>query len=169
MRLVLALVLCAMAAGASANDAPRAPARDTPADRVVIEKAKRTLTVYAGGKRLARFHVALGKQPVGAKLCRGDNRTPEGRYYLAGRKENSDYHRALRLSYPSPEDVERAREAGCEPGGDIMIHGLKEDWGIANKLHRRVDWTRGCVAVTNEEIEELWSLLPDGIAVEIHP
>ena len=164
MRLVLALVLLAIAATASAGD--RAPALG---DRVVIEKAKRTLTVYSGARRLARFYVALGKDPVGRKLCQGDNRTPEGLYYVSGRKEKSDFHRALRLSYPSEADLDRAREAGCEPGGDIMIHGLKEDWGIANKLHRRTDWTRGCVAVTNEEIEELWALLPDGVAVEIRP
>lgn len=164
MRLVLALVLLATAATASAGDVA-----SPQADRVVIEKAKRTLTVYAGGKRLARFYVALGKQPVGRKLCKGDNRTPEGLYYVSGRKEKSDFHRALRISYPSEVDLDRAREAGCEPGGDIMIHGLKEDWGIANKLHRRTDWTRGCVAVTNEEIEELWALLPDGVVVEIRP
>ena len=163
MRLVLALALLATAAAANAGDAaPRA-------DRVVIEKARRTLTVYAGETRLARFYVALGKAPVGPKQCRGDNRTPEGLYYVSGRKEKSDFYRALRLSYPSERDVERAREAGCDPGGDIMIHGLKEDWGIASKLHRRTDWTKGCVAVTNEEIEQLWTLLPDGVAVEIRP
>jgi murein L,D-transpeptidase YafK len=139
------------------------------ADRVVIEKERRVLTLYGNGRKLGSFQVALGKQPVGRKLCRGDNRTPEGRYYVSGRKENSDFHRALRLSYPSPQDVDRAREAGCDPGGDIMIHGLKPDWAALGKWHRRDDWTKGCIAVTNEEIERIWALVPDGIEVEIRP
>jgi murein L,D-transpeptidase YafK len=159
--LLLAL-LPALAAGAP-------PAEGSLADRVVIDKSEHSLTLYAGERRLASFRVALGRQPVGAKLCRGDDRTPEGRYYVSGRKENSDFHRALRLSYPSDFDRLRAFEAGCEPGGDIMIHGLKEDWGRDSRYHRRIDWTKGCIAVTNEEIEQIWSMVPDGVAVEIRP
>ena len=139
------------------------------ADRVVIDKSERSMTLYAGQKRLASFWVALGSAPVGRKECRGDNRTPEGLYYVAGRKENSDFHRALRLSYPSEGDIERARQRGCEPGGDIMIHGLKRDLGRYSRLHLLRDWTRGCVAVTNEEIERIWTMVPDGVAVEIRP
>src|SRR5690242_12646994 len=115
---VLALVLAGQAATAS----QATPAQAT---RVVIEKADRTLTLYAGERRLAQFWVALGSDPVGPKECQGDNRTPEGRYYVAGRKQDSGFHRALRISYPAERDVERARQLGCKPGGDIMIHGLK--------------------------------------------
>lgn len=166
MRTTLGLVLLAAAHAAGAADGP-GPLQ--PADRVVIEKAHRTLTLYAGERKLAAFQVALGREPVGRKQCRGDNRTPEGLYRVAGRKENSDFHRALRISYPSERDVARARAAGCEPGGDIMIHGLKPDWAALGKWHRRDDWTRGCIAVTNEEIEKIWALVPDGVEVEIRP
>jgi murein L,D-transpeptidase YafK len=140
------------------------------ADRVVIEKGKRTLRLYSGPRQLAAFYVALGHEPVGRKLCQGDDKTPEGTYAIEGRKENSDFHRALKISYPSPEDRARARLWGCDPGGEIMIHGLKEDWGPRfNRLHRRTDWTHGCVAVTNEEIEQIWAMVPDGARVEIRP
>lgn len=148
-----------------------AHASDPPlADRVVIEKARRTLRLYSGDRELAAFYVALGHEPVGRKLCRGDDKTPEGVYQVVARKENSDFHRALRISYPSADDVARAHLWGCDPGGDIMIHGLKQDWGPRlNKLHRRQDWTHGCVAVTNEEIEKIWAMVPDGAEVVIKP
>lgn len=156
---VLAVLVCQ---GASAES----PA--VQADRVVIEKGRRTLRLYAGARELATFRVALGRQPVGRKECRGDNRTPEGYYKVAGRKENSDFHRALRISYPSQDDVERAREKGCEPGGDIMIHGrISPRRPPAGP--RAGDWTQGCVAVSNEEIERIWRLVPDGADVEIRP
>lgn len=136
------------------------------ADLVVIEKGARRLSLYTHGRLLGAYRVALGKAPVGTKECQGDNRTPEGFYHVAGRKADSRFHRALRLSYPSDRDVARARALGCEPGGDIMIHGLRTDVGQA---HLMSDWTRGCVAVTNQEIEEIWSLVPDGVRVEIRP
>lgn len=139
------------------------------ADRIVIEKSKHTLSLYANGHRLAAYLVALGRNPVGRKLCQGDDRTPEGYYFVAGRKEDSDFHRALRISYPSPEDRARAEATGCKPGGDIMIHGLKQDWGPDSRFHVLHDWTRGCVAVTNQEIEQIWAMVPDGAQVEIRP
>lgn len=161
--IVLASALLLASAMASASEPLQA-------DRVVIEKGKRTLRLYAGTRQLAAFYVALGHEPVGRKLCQGDDKTPEGTYAIEGRRENSDFHRALKISYPSPEDVMRARLWGCEPGGEIMIHGLKEDWGPRyNRLHRRSDWTHGCVAVTNEEIEQIWAMVPDGARVEIKP
>lgn len=161
MCLAAALLLPSLAGGAE-----RAPLQ---ADRVVIEKGAHTLTLYAGERLLARFWVSLGREPVGRKECRGDNRTPEGRYYVVGRKEDSDFHRALRISYPSDSDVERAREKGCDPGGDIMIHGLRGDWGQQGSMHLLKDWTKGCIAVTNEEIERIWQMVADGVTVEIHP
>lgn len=141
----------------------------TVADRVVIEKGRRTLTLYAAGRALAAFRVALGREPVGRKLCRGDNRTPEGLYHVAGRKLDSDFHRALQISYPSEDDLARARLFGCDPGGQIMIHGLKPERSWVGPRHSIVDWTQGCVAVTNEEIERIWMMVPDGAQVEIRP
>jgi murein L,D-transpeptidase YafK len=139
------------------------------ADRVVIEKGRRTLTLYAAGQPLASFQVALGREPVGRKLCQGDNKTPEGRYYISGRKLDSDFHRALQVSYPSDEDIARAKLFGCDPGGQIMIHGLKPERAWVGSRHSIVDWTKGCVAVTNEEIERIWFMVPDGAPVEIKP
>ena len=139
------------------------------ADRIVIEKGRHTLSLYAHGQRLVSFSVALGRRPVGRKVCQGDDRTPEGYYFVSGRKDDSDFHRALRISYPSPEDRARAELTGCDPGGDIMIHGLKQDWGADSRFHVLHDWTKGCVAVTNEEIERIWRMVPDGAEVEIKP
>ena len=161
-------VACAglVLAGSAWANVPSATVR---ADRIVIEKAARTLTLFAGTRRIAAYRVALGQAPVGHKHCQGDNRTPEGRYRISGRKLNSDFHRALRISYPEANDVAAARARGCQPGGDIMIHGLAPSFANLGPAHRTVDWTRGCVAVTNEEIEQIWSLVADGTPVEIRP
>lgn len=161
-----ALGMLAVLAGAAPAAARASATDELQADLVVIEKSARTLTLYMHGRELGAYRVALGKAPVGTKECQGDNRTPEGFYTVAGRKADSDFHRALRLSYPSAHDIARARALGCDPGGDIMIHGLKTDVGPE---HLRSDWTRGCVAVTNQEIEEIWARVPDGARVEIRP
>lgn len=139
------------------------------ADLVVIEKGQRQMKLFAAGRQIARYYIALGQNPVGSKRCRGDNRTPEGTYSIVGRKPNSDFYRALRISYPSEEDVARARQMGCDPGGDIMIHGLRPGSEENLLRHLYTDWTQGCVAVTNEEIEQIWSMVPDGTRVEIRP
>lgn len=138
-------------------------------DLVVIEKSRRQMTLFADGRQIASYYVALGRNPVGHKRCQGDNRTPEGRYSISGRKPNSDFYRALRISYPSDDDVARARQVGCDPGGDIMIHGLRPGSQDIQRKHPYTDWTLGCVAVTNEEIEQIWALVPDGTPVEIRP
>ena len=164
---IAALLPLMAAAGSTTQIAAGAVTRT--ADRVVIEKARRTLSLYSHGQRIAQFLVALGADPIGRKSCAGDNRTPEGTYFIENRKEDSEYHRALRISYPSPEDRGRAELLGCAPGGNIMIHGLKQDWGPESRFHVMHDWTRGCVAVTNEEIEQIWRMVPDGTAVEILP
>ena len=165
---IMALV-CSVAATAGSVTEVAAGSIRPVADRVVIEKARHRLSLYAHDRRIAEFIVALGHNPVGRKVCAGDKRTPEGYYFVSGRKEDSRFHRALRISYPSPEDRGRAELSGCEPGGDIMIHGLKQDWGADNRFHVLHDWTQGCVAVTNEEIEQIWRTVPDGAAVEIRP
>jgi murein L,D-transpeptidase YafK len=106
---------------------------------------------------------------LGAKQFEGDGRTPEGTYNIAGRNPQSEFHRALRISYPLADDIARAKAAGKSPGGDIMIHGLHNGLGWLGRWHRWCDWTAGCVALTDAEIEEVWKAVPDGTAVVIQP
>jgi murein L,D-transpeptidase YafK len=138
-------------------------------DRIIINKAKRELLLMYGGKVVRSYAVALGRNPVGAKTRQGDGKTPEGVYSISGRNPASAFHRALRVSYPNSADRAQAKKLGVATGGDIMIHGLPNGQGNIGKAHRLTDWTEGCIAVTNEEIEEIWGMVPDGTKVEINP
>jgi murein L,D-transpeptidase YafK len=137
------------------------------ADRIVVEKGARRLTIYREGAPLKVYRVALGRDPLGPKQVEGDGRTPEGLYTIDWRKLDSSYHRALHVSYPNQQDVARARQRGESPGGSIMIHGLPNGLGWIGTAHRATDWTDGCIAVTDDEIEELWAAIPDGTPIEI--
>lgn len=138
-------------------------------DSIVIEKKRHRLTLYHLGQPIRRYQVALGGQPVGDKVSAGDRRTPEGMFAVEDRNENSIFHLSLRLSYPDERHLARADTLGVSPGGDIMIHGLPAAQRTLGARHRLVDWTNGCVAMTDEEIEELWSVVPIGTPVEIKP
>jgi murein L,D-transpeptidase YafK len=133
------------------------------ADQIVVNKSRREMLVLRGNVILRQYRIALGREPIGHKQCEGDGRTPEGRYVIDRRNPKSKYHLALHISYPNAEDVARAQSGGVEPGGDIMIHGLKD-----GEL-REGDWTQGCIAVTNDEMEEIWGLVPDGTTILIEP
>jgi murein L,D-transpeptidase YafK len=146
----------------------RVPASVT-ADRVLVEKAERKLSILHHGKILKSYRIALGQNPTGAKEQEGDMKTPEGIYKIDSRNPNSDYHLALHISYPSEEDTVRAAARGVNAGFDIMIHGLPNGRGWIGPSHRATDWTAGCIAVTDDEIEELWRVVPDGTTVEIRP
>ena len=122
-----------------------------------------------GSEVLKTYSVALGTVPVGAKEKQGDHKTPEGNYVIDARNSHSRFHLALHISYPRAEDKARARKLGVSPGGDIMIHGLESRFAFLGALHRQTDWTDGCIAVTNPEIEEIWQLAPVGTTVEIRP
>jgi len=139
------------------------------ADLVVLEKSKRTLYLYQNGHMLKSYKVALGSHPVGPKTQAGDGRTPEGRYTIDFRQRNSHYHRSLHVSYPNESDRRNARRRGVSPGGEIFIHGLPNGMGALGKAHRLRDWTLGCIAVTDEEIEEIWRLVPNRTPIEIRP
>lgn len=139
------------------------------ADRIVVSKDARTLSLYDGSRLIKSYRVSLGSEPVGAKQFEGDGRTPEGGYVIASRNSHSAYHLALRISYPNAADVSRAKAAGKSPAGDIMIHGLRNGLGWLGRWHRWRDWTAGCVAVTDVEMDELWRAVPDGTRVEIQP
>ncbi|HOS96174.1 MAG TPA: L,D-transpeptidase family protein [Deltaproteobacteria bacterium] len=140
-----------------------------PADRILIEKKERRLTLFAKGRVLKSYRIALGGNPEGPKERQGDNKTPEGIYFIDARNRDSRYHLSLHISYPNERDRKRARELGVPPGGDIMIHGIKNGFSAVGDLHAAFDWTKGCIAVTDEEIEEIERLAPNGTIVEIRP
>ena len=115
------------------------------------------------------FAVSLGRSPVGPKLRQGDHRTPEGRYIIDHHNPNSAFHLSLHVSYPSPSDSARALAVRDSPGGDIMIHGMRNGAGWIGRAHLLVDWTDGCIAVTDSEMDQLYEAVPDGTPIEIRP
>lgn len=139
------------------------------ADKIVVNKSKRELLLFKGRTVIRSYHVALGRNPVGPKEREGDGKTPEGAYVISGKYAQSAYHKALLVSYPNTNDRERARRLGVAPGGAIMIHGLPNGLGWIGAAHRLRDWTEGCIAVTNAEIEEIWRLVPNGTPIQIDP
>lgn len=139
------------------------------ADRILIEKKQRRLTLFSKGEVIKTYRIALGGNPDGPKERRGDNKTPEGVYVIDSRNRDSRYHLALHISYPNERDKRRAKELGVDPGGNIMIHGLKNGFSYVGDLHTKADWTKGCIAVTDEEIAEIAKAVPNGTVVEILP
>jgi lipoprotein-anchoring transpeptidase ErfK/SrfK len=138
------------------------------ADSVVVEKGEHRMTLFAGGEALGVYQVAIGKTE-GKKERIGDFKTPEGLYHIDAKNPNSRFHLALHVSYPNADDLTRARQLGVATGGDIMIHGLPNGQGKAGATHRNYDWTNGCVAVTDQEIEEIFGAVPVGTPVRIKP
>jgi murein L,D-transpeptidase YafK len=158
----VSLAVVSLGTIARADQAPKT------ADKIVIEKSAHTLKLMRKGELIKSYGVALG-QPVGKKQRAGDRLTPEGSYFIDRKNPKSTFHLALHISYPNEQDRERARKLGVRPGGDVEIHGLESRWAWLGSWHRKVDWTEGCVAVTNNEIEEIWRLVPVGTPVEIDP
>lgn len=138
-------------------------------DSIVVHKNSRKMYVYMEGEWVKTYRIALGSNPVGRKRCSGDCKTPEGVYYIDDKNPFSDYHKNLGISYPNDRDKERARRLGKSPGGDIKIHGLPNGKGYLGRSHRVVDWTEGCIAVTNEEIDELYTHVEIGTPIYIFP
>jgi murein L,D-transpeptidase YafK len=139
------------------------------ADKVVLLKGKRTLILYRNENILRSYKISLGSNPLGPKTRQGDGRTPEGNYILDRRNPKSQFYRSIHVSYPNAGDRERARKSGVNPGGDIFVHGLPNGYGAIGRMHLAHDWTNGCIAVTNEEMDEIWKLVPDGTPIEIRP
>ena len=137
------------------------------ANRVVVLKSERRLQLYRGETLLREYRVSLGFNPVGTKEIEGDGKTPEGSYVIDKRNSKSQYHLSLHISYPTAEQVTKAKVKGVNPGGLIMIHGIRNGLGAIGRLHLLTDWTAGCVAVTNEDIEEIWRVVPNGTPIEI--
>jgi murein L,D-transpeptidase YafK len=164
-RAALCLALCGMVLPLSAQQ----PAAAQKADSVLILKKDHLMELLAGGKAIRTYKVALGQGGLAPKERQGDGRTPEDHYIIDARYAASEYHRALHISYPNAEDRKRAAKLGVAPGGSIMIHGLPNGKGWVGASHRLYDWTLGCIAVTDPEIEEIWNLVPVGTPVEIRP
>lgn len=135
----------------------------------MIEKSAHTMVLMRDDKVWKSYKVALSREAVGAKEREGDHKVPEGEYVVDSKNPHSRFHLALHISYPNPADVERAQKLGVKPGGNIEIHGLDSKYGWVGSLQREVDWTDGCIAVTNSEIEEIYPLVAVGTPVEIRP
>jgi len=160
---IIALSILAATLSASAQQPP------LKADSILILKKDHLLELLSAGKVFRTYHVALGSGGLPPKERQGDARTPEGHYVIDNRNAASQYHKALHISYPNADDRKRAARLGIAPGGDVMIHGLPNGKGYIGAAHRLYDWTLGCVAVTDQEIDEIWTMAPVGTPVEIRP
>jgi murein L,D-transpeptidase YafK len=138
-------------------------------DQVLVIKSEQKLYLLSGGKRLYEYRVALGANPVGHKQQEGDERTPEGNYVLDYKLSDSAFHKAIHISYPNEIDKANALAKGVDPGGLIMIHGQKNGLGMLAWISQRFNWTNGCIAVTNDEMDEIWGLVKSGTPIEIRP
>jgi murein L,D-transpeptidase YafK len=139
------------------------------ADLVVVHKAARRLELYRKGVLLKGYTVSLGSHPIGPKWEEGDGRTPEGEYIIDYRKGDSSFHRALHISYPGSKDLAIAHSHGVSPGGLVMIHGTKNGRSPQKEAQLPHDWTDGCIAVTDQEIDEIWRAVPDGTRIVLQP
>lgn len=169
MQLRLVLIAVLLSFSSQIMRAVPAAATQQSADSILILKKDHVMELLAGGKVIRTYKVALGQGGLDPKQREGDARTPEGHYVIDARSDHSKYHKALHVSYPSAEDRRRAARMGVAPGGAIMIHGLPNGKGWVGARHRLFDWTLGCIAVTDEEIDEVWKLVPVGTPVEIRP
>ncbi len=138
-------------------------------DSVLVEKANRTMSLLSHGKVIKKYRISLGFEPLGAKTQQGDGRTPEGKYRLDFRNSKSQFYKSLHISYPNAKDRESARKRHVSPGGDVFVHGLGSNYSWVESSHTLRDWTAGCIAVTNQEIDEIWKLVKDGTEIEIRP
>ena len=164
MMLRLAAPVLLVLAGAAAADAPVMPQ----VDELIVHKASRTLDLHAGGQLVRRITgIQLGSAPLGPKRFQGDGRTPEGAYVIDWGNDASAYHLSLHISYPNQADAAFAAAQGRSPGGAIFLHGQPNDWAGPGRVPG--DWTAGCIALSDAEIEELWQRVPDGTPIVIEP
>jgi murein L,D-transpeptidase YafK len=161
--------VCAAFAAAIPAPAYPAAAEAQKADLVVVYKSLRRMKLLHHGEILRQYRIALGHKPVGPKDRAGDDRTPEGVYRIDGRNARSNFHRSLHISFPNDDDVKRAQALGVRAGDAIMIHGIPNDYTEREVGHPVVNWTAGCIAVTNPEIDEIWRLVGDGTVILILP
>ena len=152
-----------------ASFAIAALARAEKADLVIVSKAESRLYLQRGGKQFASFKVAFGGNSRGHKQQEGDERTPEGRYVLDSINPYSGYYKAIHISYPNAQDRAAAKARGVRPGGQVMIHGQKNGFGWLAPLAQLFDWTDGCIALSNADMETVWKAVDVGTPIEISP
>ena len=171
IKILTLVILTLMAAFAVCAGMVSQPAfgQSARADRVLVVKKERTLQLLRQGKVIKTYRVALGGDPIGPKARQGDHKTPEGVYVLNFRNAHSQFYKSIHISYPNTHDRAQARQNGVSPGGDVFVHGLPNGYGAIGAAHRLRDWTDGCVAVTDQEMDEIWNLVPDGVPIEIRP
>jgi len=138
-------------------------------DYVLVNKSEKKMYLLSNGRRIKEYDVAFGDNSTGHKQQEGDERTPEGKYILDYKKSDSSFYKAIHISYPNEEDKKIAKANGINPGGQIMIHGQKYGLGWLSWLTQQFDWTNGCIAVTNTEMDEIWKLVKSGTPIEIQP
>ena len=163
--LALTMLVLLAACGGSQTASKFRSYNGPPVTQVVVEKSDRQMFLLSGRTVLKAYDIGLGFQPIGHKLYEGDGRTPEGIYFINRQNPNSQYHLSLGISYPDPTDTARAMMLGQQPGGDIMIHGR----GAYGNQQTARDWTAGCIAVNDEEIEEIFAMVRPGVPVVIYP
>ena len=142
-------------------------ADDTKVDMVLVDKSEKKMYLISEGRKIKEYDVVFGSNPIGHKQQEGDERTPEGKYILDYKQANSSFYKAIHISYPNKKDKARARKRGVEPGGLIMIHGQKNGFGWLSWLMQWFNWTKGCIAVTNTDMDEIWQLVKVGTPIEI--
>jgi murein L,D-transpeptidase YafK len=166
MRWLFAVICFSFSLCAQASPAPTLEAR---VDKVLVVKSERRLHLLSRGETLKSYRVSLGKQPNGPKLREGDKRTPEGFYWIDWRKNSDKYNLSMHISYPNARDLARARNDNVPPGSMIMIHGTPLDEEYPEWYFHTLDWTEGCIAMKNDDMREVWSLVADGTLIEIRP
>lgn len=164
IRIVYILTLFCVSFGVKSMDLPKA-------DLVLVKKSERKLVLFKDGEPFRRYDIALGDNPKGHKQFEGDEKTPEGSYILDWRNQNSKFYRSIHISYPNEQDQMHAHSQGRDPGGMIMIHGRPNNQrdSASAWILDKMDWTDGCIAVKNEEMDEIWAAIDNGTPIEIHP
>jgi murein L,D-transpeptidase YafK len=166
---IVSLIALAVIAGGAYGLVPAgSPPAERP-DRILVVKGRHEMSLLKDGRVLRTYTVSLGRNPVGPKTHAGDHKTPEGLYRIDWRNPYSRFHLSLHISYPEQRNTAEAERESLEAGGDIMIHGLPNRLWWIGRFQRLIDWTDGCIAVTNSEIDQLWRVVPDGTPIEIRP
>ncbi len=138
-------------------------------DYVLVNKSEKKMYLFYEGEQVKKYNVVFGGNPIGHKQQEGDQRTPEGKYILDYKKSDSAFYKSIHISYPNEDDKKRAQAKGVDPGNLIMIHGQKNGQGSLSWWSQQFNWTDGCIAVTDAEMDEIWELVQAGTPIEILP